>query len=111
MTAPLSQCICPPSFSIPDDLAVDFDRCTARCSPRRERALQREDPKFAARQSIDRVRWRRMVAAVTIVLLGLLLLVVGLITTQATLVVGVIVSVTGFFAMVGGVALVIRRRH
>ena len=76
-----------------------------------ERALQREDPKFAARQSIDRVRWRRMVAAVTIVLLGLLLLVVGLITTQATLVVGVIVSVTGFFAMVGGVALVIRRRH
>jgi hypothetical protein len=34
---------------------------------------------------------------------------VGLVLTQATLVVGLIVSVIGFLSMVGGVALIIRR--
>jgi Protein of unknown function (DUF3040) len=40
---------------------------------------------------------------------GMVLLVSGLVLTQATLVVGLIVSVTGFLSMVGGVALIIRR--
>jgi len=53
-----------------------------------ERALHHDDPKFAARQTIDRVWLRRTVAAATAVLIGMVLLVVGLITTQAVLVVG-----------------------
>jgi hypothetical protein len=65
-------------------------------------------PSFAARQTIERVWLRRTVAAAA-VLIGMVLLVVGLITTQAVLVVGVIVSVTGFLTMVGGAAFVTRR--
>ena len=74
-----------------------------------ERALHHDDPKFAARQTIDRVWLRRTVAAAAAVLIGMVLLVVGLITTQAVLVVGVIVSVTGFRTMVGGAAFITRR--
>jgi uncharacterized membrane protein YphA (DoxX/SURF4 family) len=63
-----------------------------------ERALHREDPKFATGQSIERVWLRRTVAAGATVLIGMVLLVVGLITTQAVLVLGVIISVTGFLS-------------
>ena len=76
-----------------------------------ERALQRDDPKFAAGQSLERLRWRRMVAAGAVVLIGMVLLVVGLAVTQAALVVGVIISVAGFVTMVGGAAVLIRRRR
>jgi hypothetical protein len=74
-----------------------------------ERALRREDPKFAAGHSIERIWQRRTVAAGATVLIGMVLLIVGLVTTQAVLVVGVMVSVTGFLAMVGGAALITRR--
>ncbi len=74
-----------------------------------ERAFHRDDPQFAAGQSFERFRRRRVVAASAAVLIGMVLLVVGLVLTQAALVVGLIVSVTGFLSMVGGVALIIRR--
>ena len=74
-----------------------------------ERALHQDDPRFAARQTIDRVWLQRTTAAAAAVLIGMVLLVVGLITTQAVLVVGVIVSVTGFLTMVGGAAFITRR--
>ncbi len=76
-----------------------------------ERALQRDDPKFAAGRSLERLRQRRLVAAGAVVLIGMVLLVVGLAVTQAALPVGVIISVTGFLFMVGGAAVLIRRRR
>ena len=74
-----------------------------------ERALHRDDPKFAAGQSIERIWLRRMITAGGAVLIGMVLLVVGIITTQAILSLGVIISVTGFLTMVGGAALITRR--
>jgi hypothetical protein len=74
-----------------------------------ERALQRDDPTFATKQSIERIWLRRTVAAAGAVLIGMVLLVVGLMTTQAVLVVGVIVSVSGFLIMVGAAAFITRR--
>ena len=41
----------------------------------------------------------------------MVLLVVGLAVTQAALLVGVIISVAGFLFMVGGAAVLIRRRR
>ena len=52
-----------------------------------------------------------MVAAGAVVLIGMVLLVVGLAVTQAALLVGVIISVAGFLTMVGGAAVLIRRRR
>jgi len=74
-----------------------------------ERALHRDDPKFAAGQSIERLWQRRIVAAGAAMLIGMVLLVVGIITTQAILVLGVIISVTGFPSMFGGTAFISRR--
>jgi hypothetical protein len=76
-----------------------------------ERGLQRDDPKFAALQSLDRRRRRRMIAAGVVVLIGVVLLVVGLVLTNAAPVVGVFISVSGFLFMVGGAAVLIRRRR
>ena len=76
-----------------------------------ERALQRDDPKFAAGHSLERFRQRRLVAAGAVVLIGMVLLVAGLAVTQAALPVGVIISVAGFLFMVGGAAVLIRRRR
>ncbi len=75
-----------------------------------ERALQRDDPKFAAGHPLERFRRRRLVAAGAVVLIGMVLLVVGLTVTQAALQVGVIIGVAGFLTMVGGAAVLIRRR-
>ncbi len=76
-----------------------------------ERALQRDDPKFAAGHSLERFRQRRLVAAGAVVGIGVVLLVVGLAVTKAALPVGVIISVAGFLFMVGGAAVLIRRRR
>ena len=56
-----------------------------------ERALRRDDPKFAAGQYIERIWLRRTVAAGATALTGMVLLVPGIVTTQAILVLGVIV--------------------
>ena len=74
-----------------------------------EHALHADDPPFAAGVSIERVWRRRTVTAAAVVLIGVLLLVVGLVTTQAALAVGVIISIVGFLAMVGGATFFIRR--
>jgi hypothetical protein len=60
---------------------------------------------------LDRLRRRRMVAAGAVVLIGMVSLVVGLAVTQPALLLGVIFSVAGFLFMVGGAAVLIRRRR
>jgi type IV secretory pathway VirB3-like protein len=52
-----------------------------------------------------------MVAAGAVVLIGMVSLVVGLAVTQPALLLGVIFSVAGFLFMVGGAAVLIRRRR
>ena len=74
-----------------------------------ERALRRDDPKFAAGQYIERIWLRRTVAAGATALTGMVLLVAGIVTTQAILVLGVIVGVIGFLSTVVGAALITRR--
>ena len=76
-----------------------------------ERALYQEDPRFAAGQSIDRLRRRRAITSIAAFLVGTVLLVVGLVTTSAMLWLGVVISVTGFLVMVGVAAVFIRRSH
>ena len=76
-----------------------------------ERGLQRDDPKFAALQSLGRLRRRRLVAAGAVVLIGMVLLVAGLAVTQAAPLLGVIISVAGFLFMVGGTAVLLRRHR
>ena len=74
-----------------------------------ERALRADDPKFADGHSIERVWRRRTATAGAVLLLGVVLLAAGLVTTQAALGVGVTISIVGFLAMVAGAALFIRR--
>ena len=76
-----------------------------------ERALYRDDPRFAAGRSIDRLRRRRTIASAAAFLVGTVLLVVGLVTTSAVLWLGVVISVTGFLIMVGVAAVFSRRPH
>ena len=73
-----------------------------------ERALHAEDPKFAGR-SIERAWQRRTVVAGAVMLVGVMLLVVGLVITQASLAAGLVISIVGFLFMVGGAAMFIRR--
>jgi len=74
-----------------------------------EHALLADDPKFGAGQTMERVWRRRTVTAGAVVLIGAVLLVVGLVVTQAALVAGMIISIIGFLAMVIGAAQFIRR--
>ena len=73
-----------------------------------ERALHAEDPKFAG-HSIEAAWRRRTVVAGAVVLVGVMLLVAGLVTTQASLAAGLIISIVGFLSMVGGAAMFLRR--
>ena len=50
-----------------------------------ERALYRDDPRFAAGQTIDRLRRHRAITSVAAFLVGAVLLVVGLVTTSTIL--------------------------
>ncbi|MEJ7650958.1 MAG: DUF3040 domain-containing protein [Nakamurella sp.] len=70
-----------------------------------ERALYDDDPKFATSVDVTRIRRRRPIAAAAVFVVGLVCLVVGVITTQSVLTLGVIVSVVGFLAMVAGAGL------
>lgn len=70
-----------------------------------ERALYQDDPKFATSVNVGRIRRRRPILAGIAFVVGLLMLVVGVIATQSVLTLGVVVSVVGFFVMVGSVAL------
>ena len=70
-----------------------------------ERALYKEDPKFATSVNVKRMRRRRPILAAVAFVLGLVLLVVGVIATELLLILGVIVSVVGFLLMVASVGL------
>ena len=70
-----------------------------------EHALKTDDPKFAASIAIDRLRRHGLLFACGLFLLGMIALVVGLVVTDALLVVGIIISVLGAVAMVAGVAM------
>jgi len=70
-----------------------------------ERALYRDDPKFATSVNVSRIRRRRPILAAAAFVAGLVLLVLGVIFTQSLLTLGVIVSVLGFLVMVASVGL------
>ncbi|HEY5115484.1 MAG TPA: DUF3040 domain-containing protein [Mycobacterium sp.] len=76
-----------------------------------ERALRDDDPTFADTVTFDHLRRHHAIVGGLVFLLGLMVLVVGEIASQAQLAVGVIVSVGGFVSMVAAVAWMIRRRH
>ena len=77
-----------------------------------ERALEADDPHFVASTSIDRlqqVRRRWVIIPAVMFVLGMILLVVGLVTTHAMLVVGVAISVVGVLTMATAIAIFVRR--
>ena len=69
-----------------------------------ERALLDDDPKFAASVNLDQVRHHRAFSGGLGFLLGLALLLVGAIATQAVVAIGVVVSVAGFLVMIAALA-------
>jgi len=69
-----------------------------------ERALLDDDPKFAASVNIDQVLHHRLLAGGLWFLLGLVLLLVGAISAQAVVAIGVAVSVAGFLVMLAALA-------
>ncbi|ACV78942.1 DUF3040 domain-containing protein [Nakamurella multipartita] len=75
-----------------------------------ERALTRDDPGFADR--IGAVTWRRrrrLITSIVVFALGMVVLITGLVTTHAWLVIGVLVSVIGAAAMAVSAVLLLRR--
>jgi hypothetical protein len=70
-----------------------------------EHALKTEDPKFAANITIDRLRRHGAIVAVGLFVLGMIALVVGLVTTDALLILGIVITVAGALSMAAGVAM------
>ncbi len=75
-----------------------------------ERALRDEDPTFVNTASFDHLLRHRVIVGGFAFLVGMVVLVVGEIASQAQLVVGVIVSLAGFFAMLVAITWVSHRR-
>ena len=75
-----------------------------------ERALREEDPKFAATVNLGRIRRHQLLVGAAGFLLGMILLVVGEMATQALMAVGVVVSIAGFLMMIAVAAWMTRRR-
>jgi hypothetical protein len=75
-----------------------------------EAALRRDDPRFAASVSIDRVLRRRVIAALAFVL-GMVVLVGGLVATAVSVLAGVLISTAGLMIMVVAAVAVIRWRR
>ena len=73
-----------------------------------ERALRVEDPGFVNAINLDHLRRHRLRAGGSTVLLGMILLVVGEIASQAQLVLGVIVSIAGFVLMLAAITWAMR---
>ena len=65
-----------------------------------ERALRDDDPLFAANVDFHHLQRHQKLVAAAAFILGIVVLVVGVVATQALMAVGVIVSVTGFVVMV-----------
>jgi hypothetical protein len=75
-----------------------------------ERALRSEDPNFAATITISRVKRHRAVVAALVFLVGMVGLVVGLVTTDASLWAGIVISMLAVAAMATGAVLYFRPR-
>jgi hypothetical protein len=76
-----------------------------------ERALRDDDPRFVNAVSFDHLRRHRALVGGSLLVLGMILLVVGEIASQAQLVTGMIVSIAGFLLMFAAIAWTIRRRN
>jgi DUF3040 family protein len=73
-----------------------------------ERSLSRDDPKFAAKVTVDRVRRSRLRIAGSLLVLGAVVIVVGLIVTLGIVAVGVVIVVAGLLTLAGGGVLLMR---
>lgn len=76
-----------------------------------EQALAKDDPRFAETVNIDRRRRRRIVLAGASFTIGMVVLIVGLVITQAVLVLGVIISIAGALTMTAATAVFLRGRQ
>ncbi len=77
-----------------------------------ERALERDDPGFAVSISIHHRRRRRRIVLASAFLVGTVVLLIGLVETSQSSIVGVCISVVGFLTMLAAVAVFVRRpRH
>ena len=76
-----------------------------------ERAMQLDDPKFAATITIEHCRRQHAVVAGGLFLLGMIALVFGLVVTDASLWAGIVISLAGFVSMVAGVFLYFRHKR
>jgi accessory gene regulator protein AgrB len=73
-----------------------------------ERALMLDDPKFADSISIRRVRRRRRLWIVVALILGMIVLLIGLVATAQSVMVGVLISIVGLLTMLAGVTVFVR---
>ncbi len=76
-----------------------------------EQALAKDDSRFAETVNIDRRRRRRIVLAGASFTIGMVVLIVGLVITQAVLVLGVIISIAGALTMTAATAVFLRGRQ
>jgi len=76
-----------------------------------EQALTKDDPQFAETVNIDRWRRRRIALAGAAFTIGMVVLIVGLVITQAVLVLGVIISIAGALTMTAATAVFLRGRQ
>ena len=74
-------------------------------------ALTKDDPQFAETVNIDRWRRRRIALAGASFTIGMVVLIVGLVITQAVLVLGVITSIAGALTMTAATAVFLRGRQ
>ena len=76
-----------------------------------EIALLRDDPSFAASESIDRLRRRRRFVAALVFVFGMVILVGCPVATAEAALVGVLVSTVGLVMMIAVAFAVIRGRR
>ena len=76
-----------------------------------EQALTNDDPQFAQTVNIDRWRRCRIALAGASFTIGTVVLIVGLVITQAVLVLGVITSIAGALTMTAATAVFLRGRQ
>ncbi|HEY4992150.1 MAG TPA: DUF3040 domain-containing protein [Nakamurella sp.] len=74
-------------------------------------ALTKDDPQFAETVNIDRWRRRRIALTGASFTIGMVVLIVGLVITQAVLVLGVIISIAGALTMTAATAVFLRGRQ
>ena len=75
-----------------------------------ERALSDDDPRFAASVDFGSVRRHQLLVGGAVFILGIVVLVLGAVATQALLAIGVIVSVAGSVVMVAAARYPLDRR-